>query len=526
MIRLWRITSAPARRPRSSARRGRRPRRRRARPRRGSRCPLISSGIAMPKRSRIVGAMSVASTKPGVRVVSEVRLPSKPSPAIPIASVSRFGGGGRSIAISRSSPRRRSTSAGQLARVAGTTVTPGHRGPMQRERRADRCSLAVGGDQGRRAQQLVGAGSGSPASSRVDASRPGTMSAGASSARSTISSQPGDPVLGAGRTIGVLAVVQRGEDPVPGADVEVGLRRGDGREPGAHQPRRHARATSPMLDPARCRKARTATVTAGGSSCAAGRGRATRTASPRAPAPAATNLDLVPERTFVKFTFFKVDPAWRRRSAAERARDKAEFQAACDDFAEDRSLRAYSTVGTRGDTDLLLLSQSPILEDLHTFHVVLGQSGLARWADDPLLLPGDDEALALLGGVGAPGDRRLRAQVPVRLPLRQEARVVRAAARGAPADHDRATSRSAAATPRSRSTPPTPSASTTRSSSSPSRATTPASSSTSCRSCAPPSRAPTRCATPRSSLASRCRSPRALDALDGTAATAAVPRPG
>jgi chlorite dismutase len=88
-------------------------------------------------------------------------------------------------------------------------------------------------------------------------------------------------------------------------------------------------------------------------------------------------------RTFVKFTFFKVDPAWRRRSPEERAADKAEFLAACEDFAEDRSLRAYSTVGTRGDTDLLLLSQSPVLEDIHTFHVVLGQSGLARWATTP-----------------------------------------------------------------------------------------------------------------------------------------------
>jgi chlorite dismutase len=91
----------------------------------------------------------------------------------------------------------------------------------------------------------------------------------------------------------------------------------------------------------------------------------------------------VADRTFVKFTFFKLDPAWRRRSAEERAQDKAEFLAACEDFAEDRSLRAYSTVGTRGDTDLMLLSQSPILEDIHTFHVVLSQSGLARWATTP-----------------------------------------------------------------------------------------------------------------------------------------------
>jgi chlorite dismutase len=110
-------------------------------------------------------------------------------------------------------------------------------------------------------------------------------------------------------------------------------------------------------------------------------------AAPHASAPAAraatTNLLIVADRTFVKFTFFKLDPAWRRRSAEERATDKAEFLAACEDFAEDRSLRAYSTVGTRGDVDLMLLSQSPVLEEIHTFHVVLGQSGLARWATIP-----------------------------------------------------------------------------------------------------------------------------------------------
>jgi hypothetical protein len=55
------------------------------------------------------------------------------------------------------------------------------------------------------------------------------------------------------------------------------------------------------------------------------------------------------DRTFAKFTFFKMDPAWRRQDAELRAADKREFLAACDDFALDRSLRAYSTIGTRGD---------------------------------------------------------------------------------------------------------------------------------------------------------------------------------
>ena len=91
----------------------------------------------------------------------------------------------------------------------------------------------------------------------------------------------------------------------------------------------------------------------------------------------------VEARTYAKFTFFKLDPEWQRRDPEQRAQDKREFLAACEDFSEDRSLRAYSTVGTRGDTDLLLLAQSPILDDIHTFHVVLAQSGLARWATIP-----------------------------------------------------------------------------------------------------------------------------------------------
>jgi chlorite dismutase len=89
------------------------------------------------------------------------------------------------------------------------------------------------------------------------------------------------------------------------------------------------------------------------------------------------------DRTFAKFSFFKIDPAWRRRDAELRAADKAEFLAACEDFAVDRSLRAYSTIGTRGDVDLVLLSQSANLAEIHTFHVVLGQSGLAKWASTP-----------------------------------------------------------------------------------------------------------------------------------------------
>jgi chlorite dismutase len=91
----------------------------------------------------------------------------------------------------------------------------------------------------------------------------------------------------------------------------------------------------------------------------------------------------MPERHFVKYTFLRVDPAWRRLDDAERARHKREFLAACEDFASERLLRAFSLVGTRGDADMMLLTQATNLERIHEFHVVLAQSGLMKWCETP-----------------------------------------------------------------------------------------------------------------------------------------------
>jgi chlorite dismutase len=91
----------------------------------------------------------------------------------------------------------------------------------------------------------------------------------------------------------------------------------------------------------------------------------------------------MPQRHVVKYTFLKVDPAWRRLDEAERARHKREFMAACEDYASERLLRSFSLVGTRGDADLMLLTQATSLDRIHEFHVLLAQSGLMGWATIP-----------------------------------------------------------------------------------------------------------------------------------------------
>ncbi|HEV2786622.1 MAG TPA: chlorite dismutase family protein [Solirubrobacteraceae bacterium] len=86
-------------------------------------------------------------------------------------------------------------------------------------------------------------------------------------------------------------------------------------------------------------------------------------------------------RHFLKLTFIRVLPEWRRRGAGERAGDKREFAAACREFGEDHFLRTYSLVGTRGACDLMVRAVAQSLDPIHELHVLLNQSGLMRHAE-------------------------------------------------------------------------------------------------------------------------------------------------
>ena len=92
----------------------------------------------------------------------------------------------------------------------------------------------------------------------------------------------------------------------------------------------------------------------------------------------------VPERHFVKYTFLKVDPAWRRLDAEERARHKREFIAACEDFARRAPAARRSRSSARAATPTCCCSPRPTnLERIHELHVVLAQSGLMHWCETP-----------------------------------------------------------------------------------------------------------------------------------------------
>src|SRR4051794_11606117 len=59
-------------------------------------------------------------------------------------------------------------------------------------------------------------------------------------------------------------------------------------------------------------------------------------------------------RQFVNYAFYKVDSAWRRLPEEERRRGKEEFARVVEDYRGRAVVIPFSTVGIRGDCDLLL----------------------------------------------------------------------------------------------------------------------------------------------------------------------------
>ncbi|MDP8907918.1 MAG: chlorite dismutase family protein, partial [Chloroflexota bacterium] len=88
-------------------------------------------------------------------------------------------------------------------------------------------------------------------------------------------------------------------------------------------------------------------------------------------------------RQYVKFTFFKVDPAWRRQESSARETQKAEFAGVVEQWAERNLVRCYSTIGTRGDVDFLVWQVSYELSDIQQMNGELLGTDLGGWLTTP-----------------------------------------------------------------------------------------------------------------------------------------------
>jgi chlorite dismutase len=75
----------------------------------------------------------------------------------------------------------------------------------------------------------------------------------------------------------------------------------------------------------------------------------------------------VTDRVFLKYTFFKIDPQWRRLDEKEREAGKREFSAVYEQASKRILVKSYSLIGIRGDTDFMFWSIGRSLEDHQTF---------------------------------------------------------------------------------------------------------------------------------------------------------------
>ncbi len=90
------------------------------------------------------------------------------------------------------------------------------------------------------------------------------------------------------------------------------------------------------------------------------------------------------EGQYVAYTFFRVDPAWRRLPDDERIAGKEAFAEVVSDWGERMGgLRAYSVAGVRPDCDFFLWKITERYEDLGELGAALNGTPLAGWLETP-----------------------------------------------------------------------------------------------------------------------------------------------
>ena len=90
-------------------------------------------------------------------------------------------------------------------------------------------------------------------------------------------------------------------------------------------------------------------------------------------------------RQIIGFTFYKVQPEWRRLPEAERAEHKRLFAAVVDRWNQPSRMLSlsYSTVGLRGDCDMVLWTICYSVDDLNAFRAELLATPLGGYLETP-----------------------------------------------------------------------------------------------------------------------------------------------
>jgi len=86
---------------------------------------------------------------------------------------------------------------------------------------------------------------------------------------------------------------------------------------------------------------------------------------------------------FLKITLFKLDQGFRQLDADERESGKKELAELVTELSSDNDIRSYSTVGTRPDSDLMLIQDSPSVDTFHETAKRINKTQMGKHLDQP-----------------------------------------------------------------------------------------------------------------------------------------------
>lgn len=86
---------------------------------------------------------------------------------------------------------------------------------------------------------------------------------------------------------------------------------------------------------------------------------------------------------YVAYTFYRVDPAWRRLPVEERVAAKEAFSDVLEAWQERMEIRSYSLVGVRPEADFFLWKLTERYDDLRELGAELNGTPLAGWLSSP-----------------------------------------------------------------------------------------------------------------------------------------------
>ena len=84
---------------------------------------------------------------------------------------------------------------------------------------------------------------------------------------------------------------------------------------------------------------------------------------------------------FLKIALYKLDSSFRRLAADDRSKAKQEFAEVVAANSTENPVRAYSTVGTRADAELMLVQDSKTIDTFHSFSRDINKSLLGSYLE-------------------------------------------------------------------------------------------------------------------------------------------------